>query len=102
LKGLPGLKGIGDKLVPIANYQQKLYSKARDKSKFSAIKDSITRKAFMEDLEFDLLIRAEIKHLFMVKPTFHKYTEVDETYKKLVKMPIPYEDRWDHLCQILE
>jgi len=69
-KGLPGLKGIGDKLVQLDDYQQKLYSIARDKSKFSNIKGTITRKVFMEGLKFDLLIKQKIKHLFIVKPTF--------------------------------
>lgn len=56
----------------------------------------------MEALEFDLHIRDEIKHLFLVKPTFQKYTEVDETYREFVKMAISDEDKWDQLCQILE
>ena len=69
-KGLLGLNGMGDKLVNLENYQQKLYSIAGDQSKFSSIKGIITRKAFMEGLSFDLLIKHEIKHLFIVKPTF--------------------------------
>jgi len=55
----------------------------------------------MEALDFDLLIINEIKNLFIVKPTFQKYTEVDETYRKLVKFPTPSEDRWDILCELL-
>lgn len=92
-KVLPGLKGIGDKLVQLDDYQQKLYSIAKDKSKFSTIKGTITRKDFMEGLKFDLLIKHEIKHLFVIKPTFQKYTEVDETYRKLIKLSTPDEDK---------
>jgi len=33
----------------------------------------------MEAIEFDLFIKHEIKHLFLIKPTFQKYTEVDES-----------------------
>ncbi len=32
----------------------------------------------LEDLDFDLTIKHEIKHIFVNKPTFEKYTEVDE------------------------
>jgi len=39
----------------------------------------ITRKDFMKAIEFDLFIKHEIKHLFLIRPTFQKYTEVDET-----------------------
>ena len=69
-KGNPGLRGIGDKLVILEEYQQILHSIARDKSKFSKIKGTITGKQFIEGLSFYLLIQHEIKHFFVVKSTF--------------------------------
>lgn len=69
-KPLPSLKGIRDKLVQLDDYHRKLYSIARDKSKFSTIKGTITRKDFMECLKFDFLIKHEIKHLFVIRPAF--------------------------------
>lgn len=56
----------------------------------------------MEGLKFDLLIKHEIKHLFVIKATFQKYTKVDETYTKLIKFSTPDEEKWDKLCQMLE
>ena len=56
-KGLICLKGIGDKLVQLDDYQQKIYSIARDKSKILNIMGTITGKAFMQGLKFDLLIK---------------------------------------------
>jgi len=47
-KELPGLKGIRDKLVQLDDYQHKLYSIARDNSKFSTVKGTITGETFME------------------------------------------------------
>lgn len=90
-----------DKLVYLEDYQQTLYSIARDKSNFSTINGTITGKAFMEGLNFYLFIKHEINQLFVVKPTFHKYTKVDETYRKLIKFSIPDEERWDKLYHIL-
>jgi len=101
-KGLPGLRGIGYRRVPLEEYQRRLHSIAIDNSKFVKIKGTITRKAFIEGLSFALLIQHEIKHLFIVKPTFQKYTEVDETYKKLIKFSIPDEERWEKICQLID
>ena len=56
----------------------------------------------MEGLSFDLMIKHDIKHLFIMKPTFQKYTEVDETYRKLIKYYTLDEERWDKLCELLD
>lgn len=100
-KGLPGLIGTGDKLINLEDYHWKLYTIGRDKSKFPTIKGSITRKAFTEALDFDILIKHEINHFSIIKPTFQKYTWVDETYRKLVKFSNPSEYRWDKMCELL-
>jgi len=49
----------------------------------------------LEALVFDLTIKHEIKHIFVNKPIFEKYTEVDEVYRKLVNLSIQSQDRWD-------
>jgi len=87
--------------LDLEQYQRKLYSIATDKSIFSKIKGTITSKAFMEGLIYDLFIKHEINHLFLVKPTFQKYTEVDETFRKLVKYTIPDEERWEELRKLM-
>ncbi len=75
---------------------------AIDKAKFFNIKGTITGKAFMEDLTYDLLIHHEIKHLSITKPTFEKYIEVDSSYRKVLKFSIPDENIWDKLCELIE
>lgn len=82
--------------------QRKLYLITTDKSRFSKIKGTITGKAFMEGLKYDLLIKHEINHLVLVKPTFQKYIDTDETLRKLVKCTIPDEERWEELCKLLK
>jgi hypothetical protein len=101
-KGLPGLLVLNDKLITLPDYNQKLKTVAKDNSKFAGIQGSITGKAFLETLQFDLNIQHEIKHIFITKPTFSKYTEVDEIYRKLLKISIPSKKRWDKLCELLE
>ena len=43
-----------------------------------------------------------MKHLFVVKPTFKKYTEVDETYIKLIEYSILDEERLEKICQLID
>lgn len=71
-----------NKLIPLEKYQQRFHYIEIDKAKFSKIKGTIIGKDFMEGIDYDLLIQNEIKHLFINRPTFEKYTKVDESYKK--------------------
>lgn len=100
--GFPGLVAPNDKLISLEEYCQNLYTIVTNKAKFAGIKGHLTGKDFLEALNFDLMIKHEIKHIFVNKPTFGKYTEVDEVYRKLINLSILNEDRWDHLCEIIE
>lgn len=101
-RGLPGLVAPDDRLFSLEEYCQKTYSIATDKANFASIKGHLIGKQMLEALDFDLTIKHEIKHIFVNKPTFEKYTEVDEVYRKLVNISIPTEDIWDHLCETIE
>jgi hypothetical protein len=101
-KGLPGLLVINDKLITLSDYKRKILAVSKYGSKFAGIQGSITGKAFLETLQLNLSIQHEIKHIFITKPTFAKYTEMDETYKKLLKVSIPSQKRWEDLCALLE
>ena len=56
----------------------------------------------METLQPDLSIQHEIKYIFITKPTFAKYTEMDEIYRRLLKVTIPSQQRWEDLCNLIE
>jgi hypothetical protein len=88
-KGLPGLLVLNDKLITLSDYKQKMSAVAKENSKFVGIQESITGKDFLETLQLDLSIQHEIKHIFITKPTFVKYTEMDEIYMKLLKILHP-------------
>jgi len=100
-KGLPQLASVNDQLIKLESYNEKLYTITTDKAQFAQIKGHITGKEFLEALEPDLMIRHDIKNLFLVKPTFEKYTEVDEVYRRMVNLEIPFDDKWDQLCEII-
>ena len=59
-KGLPGLKVINDKLMTLPDYKKILAEVAKDSSKFAGIQGSITDKAFLDALQWDINIQHEI------------------------------------------
>jgi hypothetical protein len=94
-KGLPGLKVINDKLMTLPDYKKRLANVAKDSSKFSGIQGSITGKAFLDVLQWDISIQHEIRYILVTKPTFTKYTEMDEFYRRLLKVNVPSHLRWE-------
>ena len=101
-KGLPGLFVINDKLITLSEYKQKILTVAKYGSKFAGIQGTITGKEFLKTLQLDLSIQHEIKYIFITKPTFSKYTEMDEVYRRLLKVTIPSQKRWDDMCSLIE
>jgi hypothetical protein len=101
-KGPPGLFVIDDKLITLSDYKQNILTVAKDGSKFAGIQGNITGKAFLDTLQLDLNIQHEIKYIFITNPTFTKYTEMDEVYRRLLKIAIPSQKRWDDLCALIE
>jgi hypothetical protein len=88
--------------MTLSNYKQKIATVAKDSSKFSDIQGSITGKAFLETLQPDLSIQHKIKYIFLTKMTFAKYTEMDEIYRRILKVSIPGKQRWDEMCELIE
>jgi hypothetical protein len=101
-KGLPGLRVINDKLMTLSDYKKKLATVAKDSSKFSGIQGSIKGKAFLEFFQSNISIQHEIQYIFIIKPTFSKYTEMDEVYRRLLNVSVPSNLRWEELCNLIE
>jgi hypothetical protein len=75
---------------------------AKDSSKFVGIQGSITSKAFLDALQWNMSIQHEIRYIFVTKPTFAKYTEMDEVYRRLLKVSVPSHLRWEELYDLIE
>jgi hypothetical protein len=101
-KGLPGLLVLNAKLITMSNYKKKMSVVAKDSSKFLGIQGSITGKCFLDTLQLDSSIQHAIMHIFITKPTFSKYTEMDEIYMKLLKIYIPGKKGWEDLCTLIK
>ena len=82
-KGLPNLRVANGKLIPLENYQDQLCNIVADASKFAKVRRNISGKAFIEGLQHDLFIQHQIRHLFLNKPTFQTYTELDERFQSI-------------------
>jgi hypothetical protein len=101
-KGFPGLLVINAKMITLSEYKQNILTVAKDGSRFAGIQGSITGKAFLKTLQLDLSIQPEIKYIFITKTTFSKYTEMDEVYRRLLKVTIPSQKRWEDLCDLIK
>jgi len=101
-KGLPIIYVINDKLTTQEEYVLKMKEMARSSIKFSGIKGSMKEKAFLKTMSNDFYVQNKVKHIFTVKPTFAKYTEVDEIYRRVIKRTIPDEKRWEELIDLLD
>jgi hypothetical protein len=83
-------------------YKKILADVAKDSSKFAGIQMSIIGKAFLDALQWDISIQHEIRYIFLTKPTFTKYTEMDKVYRRLLKVNVPSHLLWEELCDLIE
>ena len=58
------------------------------------LQGSPSGKVVLEYFENVFFLHHEIKNMFVVEPNFEKYTEVDESYRKLRTMKIPAPQEW--------
>jgi hypothetical protein len=56
----------------------------------------------MDALQLDISIQHDIRYIFLIKPTFAKYTDMDEVYRRLLKVAVPSHLRWEELCDLLD
>ena len=73
-KGLPSMMVINDKLMPIEDYVKKLTEVGTHAASVANIKGSATPALIVKTLRDSFFILDEIKRIFLVKPTFTKYT----------------------------
>ena len=66
------------------------------------IKGSTTPALIVKTLRDSFFILDEIKHIYLVKPTFTKYIEMDEIYRRVTKISIPDKKRWEEFTDLLD
>lgn len=92
---------IHDKLMTQDDYVERQNKLASNQASTSRVKALPTRKVLYDNLENLFFLEHEVKHLFFNKPNFSKYTEADETYRKMQKMKLPEDEWWMKLTDLL-
>lgn len=100
-KGLPNSL-VNDKLMTHKDYNRKIQEVARDQVNTSSMKGIPTRKVLYQSFENLFYLQHEVKHLFVNKPTFAKYTKADEVYRKMLNIQLPDAETWEKLNNLLQ
>ena len=100
-KGMPNPYVINDRLMPHEDYNKKIKQVAREQANSSSMKGMPIGKVFYQSFESLFYLQHEVKHLFVNKPTFEKYIEADEVYKRIVNIKLPDTETWEKLNDLL-
>lgn len=92
---------IDDRLMRHEDYNKKIREVAKEKSNNSSLKGIPTGKVHFQIFENIFYLQHEVNQLFVNNPTFTKYTEENEIYKRMVKIKLPDEEAWEKWCDLL-
>ena len=79
-KGLPNPLVINERLMRHEDYDKNIREVAKEHSNNSFLKGIPTGKVHFQIFENLFYLQHEVNHLFVNKPTFTKYIEVDDIY----------------------
>ena len=100
-KGLPDIIVINDKLMPQNDYDNKIREYAKEQVNKPTGQGIPTGKVLLKSFEVLFYLQYEIKHLFVIKPTFSRYTEAADNFRKLKNIQIPKNEDWQALTDLL-
>ena len=99
--GLPDIHALNEKLMVQKDYEKRIRAHAKEQVKKPLPRGSPSGKVVLQYFENLFFLQNEIKHIFIVKPKFSKYTEVDESYRKLKNMRIPSAEQWQEFTDLI-
>lgn len=99
-KGLPSPMVINEKFMTQLDYVDRLKKLSKEQASTSGIKALPTRKVLYDTLEKKKFLEHKVKHLFVSKPIFSKYTEADEIYRRMLKVKLPKDERWEEMTDL--
>jgi len=100
-KGLPNPMVINYKLMSQLDYSDRLRKLAKEQASSSAIKSLPTGKVLYDTFENLFFLEHEVKHMFLNKPNFTKYTEANEIYRRMMNVKIPNAEWWQNITYSL-
>jgi len=60
-----------------------------------------TGKVLYDTLENLFFLKHEVKHLFVTKLNFSKYTEAEKIYRRMLKVKLPENEWWVTMTDLL-
>jgi len=82
-------------------YDNKIREVAKEQENSSSMKGIPIGKVLYQTFDNLFYLQHEVKYLFISKPTFSKYTEVDEIFRRMVKIKLPDAESWENLNDLL-
>jgi len=74
---------------------------AKEQANSSSIKALAIGKVLYDTFENLFFLEHEVKHLFLTKPNFAKYTEADEIYRRMMNVTLPDVEWWEIMIDLL-
>ena len=92
---------INDKLLTQLDYGDRLRKLAKEQASSSSLKALPTCKSLCDTFGNLFFLEHEVKHLFLTKPNFSKYTEADEIYRRMMNVKLPDAEWWETMIDLL-
>jgi len=83
------------------DYDTRLRQLAKEQASSSSIKALPIGKFLYNTFENLFSLDHEIKHFFLTKPTFSKYTEADEIYRRMMNVKLLDAKWWEIMPNLL-
>ena len=100
-KGLPNPLVIHYKLMKQDDYDKKMREVSKDQANLPSSQGIPIRKVIYKKLENLFYLQHEVKHIFINKPTFSKYTKAYEIFRRMMKIKFPEAEFWEKLIDLL-
>ena len=100
-KGLLDIHVFNEKLMPQKDYYKKFMDFAKEQVNKQLAQGTPTGKVLLQYFEDLFFLQNEIKHLFVIKPTFARYTEADENFRKMKNVQIPKAEEWQNFIDLM-
>lgn len=100
-KILPNPLVIHDKLMKQDGYDKKMREISKDQTKLLTSQGIPTGKVLYKNFENLFYPQHEVKHLFLNKPTFSKYTKAYEIFRRMMKTKFLETKFWENITDLL-
>ena len=99
---IPDIHFFNEKLMNQKEYDKKIRDYAKEQVNKPLPQGSPTEKFVLQYIEDLFFLQNEIKHIFIFKPNFSKYTDADENFRKLKNAIILNVEQWQVFIALMQ